>query len=96
MKPIKPMEPMKPVQRWWPAALGDSPDSAGGQNELRYAYFGDQHRLAVDDGRGVTVYDTGEHEVSGVHQRQGGGGKAAAFTSRQGEVDLDTLPTVAV
>ena len=29
---------------WWPAELG-SPDSAGGQNDMRYAYFARSHRL---------------------------------------------------
>ena len=85
---------MTPIHRWWPESLGDSPDSAGGQNDLRYAYFGDKCRLAVEDGHGVTVYDTVEHEVSGVHQRQDGGSKVVAFTSQRGEMDLDTLKQV--
>ena len=99
---MKPMEPMKPMKgfaddassRWWPESLGTSPNSAGGQNELRYAYFGDKHRLAVDDGGGVKVYDTGDHEVSGVSQRQDGGGRKVVFTSQKGEVNLGALKTV--
>ena len=107
MKPMKPMEPMKPMKpmkgfaddaasRWWPQALGESPNSAGGQNELRYAYFGEKRRLAVDDGGEVKVYNTGDHQVSGVQQRQDGGGKKIVFTSQNGEVDLDALTTVKV
>ncbi len=92
------MKPMKgfaddPASRWWPEALGTSPNSAGGQNELRYAYFGGKHRLAVDDGHGVKVYDTGDHQVSGVQQKQGEGGRKIVFTSQKGEVDLDSLKT---
>ena len=108
MKPMKPMEPMQPMQpmkpmkgladdpasRWWPESLGTSPNSAGGQNEMRYAYFGGKHRLAVDTGSGVSVYDTDEHEVSGVQQQQDGGGKKVVFTSQKGEVDLDALRRV--
>jgi hypothetical protein len=61
MSPMKPMEPMKAPVRWWPEELGEQPNSAGGQNEMRYAFFGDQQRLAVDTGDGkVQVYDTGE------------------------------------
>jgi hypothetical protein len=51
MKPMsgmKPMAPMKAPERWWPEKLGEHPDSAGGQNEMRYAFFGDHKRLAVD------------------------------------------------
>ena len=108
MKPMKPMEPMQPMQpmqpmkgladdpasRWWPESLGTSPNSAGGQNEMRYAYFGGKHRLAVDTGSGVSVYDTDEHEVSGVQQQQDGGGKKVVFTSQKGEVDLGALKKV--
>ena len=100
MKPMEPMQPMQPLgssgqNRWWPESLGDHPNSAGGQNEVRYAYFGDQHRLAVDSGDGkVTVYDTGAHQISGVQQAQSDGGKHLVFTSQQGSVALDELPRV--
>ncbi len=47
MSPMKPMEPMKAPERWWPEELGENPNSAGGQNETRYAFFSDQQRLAV-------------------------------------------------
>ena len=59
------------MDRWWSASLGASPTSAGGQNEMRYAYFAAKRRLAIDTGHDVHVYDTGEHEISGVQQRQG-------------------------
>ena len=103
MEGMKPMEPMKPMQpmgsggkdRWWPESLGESPNSAGGQNEMRYAYFGDKHRLAVDTGDGqTTVYDTADYQINGVQQEQSGGGKHLVFTSRQGRVDLDKLQKV--
>ena len=99
MKPMKPMEPMagfadKPANRWWPESLGTSPDTAGGQNEMRYAYFGSKHRLVIDTGSGVEVYDTGEQEISGVQQRQDGGGKKIVFVSQRGEMDLAALEKV--
>jgi hypothetical protein len=79
-------------ERWWPESLGDQPSTSGGQNETRYAFFGDKQRLAVDSGNGnVTVYDTGDHRISGVQQSQGGSGGNATFTSQHGEVDLATL-----
>ena len=100
MEPMKPMPPMEPMRsagkdRWWPESLGDSPNSAGGQNEARYAYFGDKHRLAVDAGDGkVTVYDTGDHQISGVQQAHSGGGKHLVFTSQNGSVNVDALTRV--
>ncbi len=99
MEPLKPMEPMKgfddrPANRWWPESLGTSPNSSGGQNDLRYAYFGDKHRLAVDSGNGkVRVYDTGDHAISGVQQHQSGS-QDVVFTSQRGEVKLDSLKEV--
>lgn len=86
------MKPMKAPARWWPQGLGEHPNSAGGQNETRYAFFGDQKRLAVDLGDGrVEVYDTGDHRISGVQQHQGAGGREVSFTSQHGEVDLERL-----
>jgi hypothetical protein len=95
MEPIpkmKPMAPMKAPERWWPEELGEHPNSAGGQNETRYAFFGDQKRLAVDSGDGkVQLYDTGDHRISDVQQHQSGRGKKVTFTSQHGEVDLARL-----
>ncbi len=95
---MKPMEPLRPMQTeaWWPKALGGHPNAAGSQNDVRYAYFGDTRRLAVDRGDGkVTVHDTGEHRISGVAQAQGSGRSAeVVFTSQRGNVDLASLPTV--
>ena len=89
---MKPMEPMEAPERWWPAELGESPDSAGGQNETRYAFFADRKRLAVDTGGGtVQLYNTGDHRISGVQQHQSGSVRKVTFTSQYGELDLATL-----
>jgi hypothetical protein len=92
MSPMKPMEPMKAPVRWWPEELGEQPSSAGGQNEIRYAFFGDQQRVALDTGAGkVQVYETGDHRISGVQQHQSGSERKVTLTSQKGEVDLATL-----
>jgi hypothetical protein len=92
MEPMRPMEPMEAPVRWWPEELGEQPNSAGGQNEVRYAFFGDQQRLAVETGDGkVRVYETEDHRISGVQQHESGGGRKVTFTSQKGEVDLATL-----
>ncbi|MDP4021640.1 SHOCT domain-containing protein [Methylobacterium sp. NEAU 140] len=71
---------------WWPADLG-RPSSSGSQNGLRYAYFPESRRLAVDSGAGVALYDTGEHSISGVSQANG----VLGFTGPGGAVALDRL-----
>ena len=89
---MAPMKPMQSPARWWPTELGENPNSAGGQNGARYAFFGDQKRLAVDTGDGnVQIYDTGDHAISGVQQHQSGSGRKVTFTSQNGEVDLAKL-----
>ena len=95
MKPMKPMEPMKPMDfgpKWWPEDLGE-PNTSGGQNDVKYAFFGDKHRLVVQKDGKTTVYDSGDHRVSGVQQQQGGS-SSLAFTSQHGTVDLSALTVV--
>lgn len=62
------------------------------QNDARYAFFGDQARLAVDLGDGkVAVYETGDLQIFGVQQQQDDVGRKFLFVSQYGEVDLGTL-----
>lgn len=82
-----------PGGNWWPGDLG-APASTGAQNNMRYAWFAGSRRLAVDLGRRVWVYDTGDHNIGGVSQQQSGGGMTLTFTSQYGVVDLAALPVV--
>ena len=92
MKPMSPLQPMRAPERWWPEALGDHPHSSGGQNDVRYVYFADKKRLVVDAGDGKNrVYDTGDHDITGVQQHQDGSSKKLTFTSQHGEMDLEKL-----
>ncbi|BAX91892.1 SHOCT domain-containing protein [Mycobacterium shigaense] len=68
---------------WWPADLG-VPSSAGGQNDVRYAFFPGTRRLAIQIGGLTRVFDTGEHRIGGVQQQQGGGISSVSFTSQLG------------
>ena len=79
---------------WYPAELG-RPDASGTQNHTRYAWFSAAHRLVVDDGERVTVYDTGDHRIGGVSQQQGVQ-RSVTFASQHGTVALDRLPVVSV
>ena len=100
MKPMKGMEPMKPMKPmdppasdWWPEGL-NSPGSSGSQNDMRYAFFPKQRRLAIEQNGKVTQYDTGDHRISGVSQQQQGSGGMPTFSSQDGEVDLASLKQV--
>ena len=79
-----------PSRDWWPAGLGH-PSSAGAQNDMRYACFPNAHRVAIEQAGVVTVYDSGEHRISGVSQSQGGT-QDLAFTSQLGTVRAKDLP----
>ena len=48
---------------WWPADLGQ-PTSTGAQNNVRYAYFGQTRRLAIEVNGRITIYDTLDHQIS--------------------------------
>jgi hypothetical protein len=76
----------------WPAELG-TPSSSGSQGDLRYAYFPERRRLALQQGGRMTIYDTGEHRISGVSQQQGAG-QSLTFTSQLGVVRLGDLPVI--
>lgn len=77
---------------WWPGDLG-SPSSSGGQNNVRYAYFPQTRRLAVERDGQVSLFDTQNHQISGVSQQQGGG-SSLTFSSQFGTVSTFDLPLI--
>ena len=81
-----------PTSNWWPQDLG-IPSALGSQNNTRYAYFANSHRLAVTAGGPPWVYDTLDHQIGGFGQQQGGG-QSITFTSQYGTVNLSNLPVV--
>jgi hypothetical protein len=78
--------------QWWPAELGH-PASAGAQNDMRYAFFPDARRLAIEERGRVRVYDAGDHRLSGFSQQQGAD-QSLTFTSQFGLVRVADLPLV--
>jgi hypothetical protein len=77
---------------WWPSGLGN-PSATGAQNSVRYAYFPDSNRLAIDFGGRVEVFDTLDHRIQGFGQQQGGDA-SLTFSSQHGVVRVDNLPRV--
>ena len=79
---------------WWGDELS-WPNSTGSQNNVRYAYFAQARRLAIDLNGTVTIYDTLDHNIGGFGQQQSCGG-SFTFTSQYGVVDVSSLPVVSV
>jgi hypothetical protein len=79
---------------WWGADLR-WPTSTGAQNGVRYAYFAQARRLAIELGGRVTIYDTLDHQIGGFSQQQSHGG-SLAFSSQYGLVDVASLPVLSV
>ena len=78
--------------RWWPSDLG-APTSTGSQNDVRYAYFAEPRRLAIELHGRVTVYDTLDHRIGSFSQQQSHAG-SLSFHSQHGLVDVGALPVV--
>ena len=92
---MAPMQPMKAVEPWWPQNLGDSPDSAGGQNDFRYAYFRRANRLVMQEGDAKPrTFNTTGYTISGAHQQQGSGKSEIVLSTAEGDVDLSKLAEV--
>jgi Short C-terminal domain len=80
-----------PGNDWWPAELGN-PSSSGGQNDARYAYFPQSRRLAILHNGKIRLYNTLNHQITGVQQQQGGYLGSLTFSSQYGTFGVDALP----
>jgi len=81
-------------QTWYPQELG-MPSSSGSQNTMRYAYFADSCRLVIEQNGNISVYNTLNHQISGVSQQQSDT-QNLSFTSQYGYVNLFDLPLISV
>ncbi|MDM0114116.1 SHOCT domain-containing protein [Variovorax sp. J22R133] len=79
---------------WWPSDLR-FPNSTGAQNGVRYAYFAQARRLAIEVNGRVTVYDTLDHQIGGFGQQQSYGA-TLSFNSQYGLIDVASLPVISV
>ena len=62
---------------------------------MRYAYFAQARRLAIEVSGRVTIYDTLDHQISGFSQQQSLGG-SLTFSSQYGLVEVARLPVISV
>ena len=78
---------------WWGPDL-KWPNSAGGQNGMRYAWFSQARRLAIESNGQVIIYDTLDHNIGGVSQQSDS--HSVSFSSQYGYVDLSRLPVISI
>lgn len=69
------------------------PAGSGSQNDMHYAYFSTQRRLALRIGNRFTLYDTQDHQINGVSQQQDAK-QTVTFRSQKGEFGVDKLKKV--
>lgn len=91
-KPDGPRTAVQSEAAKWPADFG-APASSGSQNDMRYAFFPSSRRLIIDSDRSRKIYDTGDHQITGVSQQQSGA-QSLRFSSPHGDVAVDTLKAV--
>jgi len=77
---------------WWPEALG-APSATGAQNGRRYAVFPATRRLAIERDGQVRIYDTGNHNIGGAGQQQGGV-DSLSFSTDRGAIGVHDLQEV--
>jgi hypothetical protein len=77
---------------WWGLDFGPL-SASGSQNNIRYAYFANARRLAIKTEDGLTIYDTGDHEVRGVSQQQSRL-SSLSFITQHGVVPIAALRVV--
>ncbi|MDY6992602.1 MAG: SHOCT domain-containing protein [Pseudomonadota bacterium] len=82
------------IEPWWPNDLG-KPSATGGQNNMRYAYFADTARLAIDVNGHVTLHDTLDHQITGVAQ-QPEIDVLPTFTTQNGVIKVADLPIISL
>ncbi|MCF2442326.1 SHOCT domain-containing protein [Dyadobacter sp. CY345] len=76
----------------WPSVFG-TPTTSGSQNNFRYAYFAQVHRLIIEKDGTRSIYDTKHHQISGVSQQQGSG-QSFVLSSHDGPVDISSLTLI--
>lgn len=90
--PAPPRDAPRQPEQWWPAGLGTA-SATGAQNGMRYACFPDSRRMAIEQAGTVTLYDSGDHRISGVSQQQSGS-QDLTFSSQHGTIRAADLPVI--
>jgi hypothetical protein len=77
----------------WPSELGVA-STSGTSAEMRYAYFPQNRRLAVEWRGVLTIYDTAEYQFRGLLEAHSAEVVGVSILTQRGRVRLSDLATV--
>jgi hypothetical protein len=77
----------------WPSELGIA-STSGTSAEMRYAYFPQNRRLAVESRGILTIYDTAEYQFRGMLEAHSAEAVGVSILTQRGRVRLSDLVTV--
>ena len=77
----------------WPSELGTA-STSGTSPEMRYAYFPQSRRLAVEWSGVLTIYDTADYQFRGMLQPHSAEAVSISILTQRGRVRLADLATV--
>lgn len=83
-----------PSNSGWPSELGIA-STSGNSPEMRYAYFPQNRRLAVEWQGVLTIYDTAEYQFRGMLPAHSSETVGISILTQRGRVRLTDLATVA-
>jgi hypothetical protein len=93
MKPnVRMLRPQQPNSSW-PSELGIA-STRGTSPEMRYAYFPQNRRLAVEWHGVLTIYDTAEYQFRGMLEAHSAETVGISIWTQHGQVRLADLATV--
>jgi hypothetical protein len=91
---VRQLRPQQPVSdSSWPKELGIA-STSGSSSEMRYAYFPQNRRLAVEWRGVVTIYDTAEYQFRGMLPAHSAENVGMSILTQRGRVRLTDLATV--
>ena len=91
---VRPLRPLQPVSNsTWPSELGIA-STSGTSAEMRYAYFPQNRRLAVEWRGVITIYDTAEYQFRGMLEGHPAENVGISILTQRGRVRLTDLVTV--
>jgi hypothetical protein len=91
---VRPLRPQPLASKSsWPAELGIA-STSGTSPEMRYAYFPQNQRLAVEWHGVLTIYDTATYQFRGMLQAHSAEAVGISILTQRGRVRLEDLATV--
>src|ERR1700679_2697318 len=91
---VRALRPQPPVSNSiWPSELGTA-STSGTSPDMRYAYFPQNRRLAVEWHGVLTIYDTAEYQFRGMLEAHSAEAIGTSILTQRGRVRLTDLATV--